>query len=553
MRKTKKLSIMVAIITVFAISLAGCGFGSTKDDTTAKCFNGKFVGQIEKETDVISFKGIPYAKPPTGKLRWKAPVAVEKSDGTFDAKKFGPTSVQSTWHSEPASYENPQGISEDCLTLNVWTSDLKTKNKPIMFYIHGGGYGWGGTADPLYDGQFIVAEHNDVIVVSCNYRVGMFGFADFSKVPGGEDYTNTTYLGVLDLIQGLKWVKQNAEAFGGDPNNITIFGESAGGGLVSNLLVVKEAKGLFNRAIAESGSENFTFPKKTFEERNQIGTLMEITGAKTMEDLINIPEEKMISIYTTPDKDGYTLCDLYGMPMRGDGSIIPEDPYKELLNGASKDVDVLIGTNADEWNYWIGEMINKPIPELTPEELAYAKDLNLNDTTYGQIGSHYAKAMEFEPKAVKKCLALFGEKMTFDKKRTEIANELGFRLPAITTAYNHASAGGKTYMYYFGKEATNYDFFGACHASELAYVFHNPSETDFCGEIDLKLADNICAAWVNFAKTGDPSTDSVEWLPYNASDRNTMMIGNDSTMTMMKDPKGAQRQILEPLVSYYYP
>lgn len=179
------------------------------------------------ENGVLAFKGIPYAKAPVGELRWKAPQPVEASDATFEAKEYGLPGLQSYDEGEVASHGE---LSEDCLKLNVWTTDLNMqKGRPVMVWIHGGSYGWGGTADPMYEGKFLPAEYPDVVMVTIEYRVNAMGFSDFSKVPGGEAFTDSPNLGILDQQQALRWIKNNISAFGGDPDNVTIFGESAGG------------------------------------------------------------------------------------------------------------------------------------------------------------------------------------------------------------------------------------------------------------------------------------------------------------------------------------
>ena len=168
-----------------------------------------------------------------------------------------------------------------------------------MRYIHGGGFNWGSSSDDdHFSGRYIAEDNEDVAVVTINYRLGMYGLIDFSKVPGGEEYKESTYLSVLDIIQALKWIKQNAESFGGDPKNIMVFGESAGGAYVSYLMACEQAEGLFNHAIAQSGSLNLTFSQEQYDELGLTELLLEKTGAKNMKDLIAIPEEELEFIYT---------------------------------------------------------------------------------------------------------------------------------------------------------------------------------------------------------------------------------------------------------------
>lgn len=540
----KKFSISAALCIVMlltAFTFTGCG----SDEPTADCYNGNFVGQKDSN-GVLAFKGIPYAKAPTGELRWKAPEPVEESDETIEAKEFGKSSIQYEWHSEAGSYNE---IGEDCLTLNVWTADLETQNKPVMFYIHGGGFAWGGSSDPLYDGGYIVKEHEDVVVVSCNYRLGLMGLVDFSKVPGGEAFPDSTYLSVLDIIQALEWVQQNAAAFGGDPGNVTVFGESAGGAYVTLLMACEKAEGLFQHAVAQSGSANLTFSQKDFDECGLTDALLAKTGAKNMDDLMAIPEKDLIKIYTEYDESGLCLNDLANMPARGN-DLIPADPYKAIASGVNKDVDFMTGTNADEWRYWVNEMGEVEMSEMTEEERQGNMEIYTEAVAQAKYDDAMAAATAKEKSDIKAFMNIVDEKETV-WKNTELGNETAFRQPSILAAYSHAKAGGNTYMYYFGKKSDNFDFIGACHASEVAYVFNNTDETIFSGTVDETLADNMCAAWVNLAKTGDPSTDAAEWTAYTTDGRETMVIGDDCSMTMQSDPLKEQRKLTEALVKYY--
>ncbi|NLD20628.1 MAG: carboxylesterase family protein [Clostridiales bacterium] len=549
----KKLLLTVSVICCMTLALCGCGSEEVPEaDRTAGCYNGNFVGQVDEDTDVLAFKGIPYAKSPTDDLRWKAPQAPDESDKTIEAKEFGKTSVQYSWHSEPAG-ENEAGVGEDCLTLNVWTKDLKSKDKPVMVWIHGGGFAWGGTADSLYNGATIVEEHNDVIVVSLNYRLGMLGEIDLSKVEGGEAFPDSKNLSMLDLMQGLTWVQENIQSFGGDPDNVTIFGNSAGGAFTSLLTASSDAQGLFKRAIAESGSLNLTYNQEDFDNWGTTEALMELTGAKNMDDLMAIPEKKMIKLYTEEviDDEGSTLNDLYNMPFRGQEGVVEEDPYQALLDGVGKDVDLMVGSNADEWRYWINEMGDVEMSEMDEDGVKENKAMYKEYVAKAKKDEAYEVATEEEKAKLDEFYSLKQVKSLAKVwQNTELGNETGFRIPAIETASCHADAGGNTYMYYFDISSDNFDFIGACHASEVAYVFHNQDETIFSGTVDVDMADQICEAWVNFAKTGNPSVGDVEWSKYDTTDRNTMMITKDG-LNMEKDPLGDQRALLQSFAKHY--
>lgn len=481
--------------------------------------NGTYVGK--EENGVLTYKGIPYAKPPIGELRWKAPVEVDKSSKVFEAYYYGKSGIQTKTETERASYYE-QG--EDSLSLNIWASpDSPAALRPVMVYIHGGSYGWGGTSDPMYDGQSFVQAHPDVILVTINYRIGIMGFVDFSSVPGGEGYSDSRNLGILDQIMALKWIKQNIANFGGDTSNVTVFGESAGGGSVSVLLATPAAKGLFSRAIAQSGSIALTYGKG--ECLNLTQMLMQKSGASTMSDLLALSEDQLKVL--NEDLNDYNC-----FPTR-DGKLIPEDLYMAYEQGAGRDVDLLIGTNADEARYWIGEIgglltYNLMFPILFENNVAL---ISKEDKKY-----------------VNSFMNMQSGKSIW--KTTEFYNEVMFRVPAILQAQSHANNGGNTYMYYWTYPSAIKNY-GAAHAVELAYVFNNLDETIYTGNnINKELATTVQEMWVNFAKMGNPSTSALEWPPYNQKTRTTMVLGSESHVE--GDILSEQRETIQPLMKYHF-
>ncbi len=467
--------------------------GEYDESSAVKCSCGTFLGR--KNDDILIFRGIPYAKPPVGKRRWKRPEPVDDCDGVFEAYYNGKTPVQTEIDSERASYY-PQG--EDCLYLNIWSnSACADTDKTVMVFFHGGSYGWGGTADPLYDGENFVKANPDVILVTVGYRVGLLGFVDFSEVEGGEDFPDSPNLGILDQIEALRWVKKNIRFFGGNPKNVTIFGESAGGGSVSLLPIIDEAKGLFRRVIAQSGSVALSFSKK--ECRPYTQKLLKGSGAKNMSDLTSLSEDEIIALNKRLDLDN-------NFPQR-DGRLIPFNPYDAYKNGASAGIDMLIGTNKNELNYWIGEL-GGIVPFRFGIPVKFENDLkNLSKTDKRRVSKFMS--------------GLKGHSMW---KIAEFYNEVMFRLPALNQAEYHSKNGGKAYMYYFTEPST-IKFRGACHAVELAYVFGNTNETIYTGSpADKKLSLAVMTMWANFARSGNPSLSKLYWEPFNTETRATMMI-----------------------------
>lgn len=483
-----------------------------------KCLNGTFVPKLNGTVRI--FKGIPFAMPPIGERRWKKAEPIPNSDKIYEAYYNGKSPIQTIIDSERASYY-PQ--SEDCLYLNIWVNDAnKDKKKPIMVFIHGGSYGWGGTADPLYDGTNFIKLHPEVILITIAYRTGIMGFIDLSYLKGGEEYEDAPNLGLLDQIEALRWIKKNGEAFGGDINNVTIFGESAGGGSVSILPLIKEAKGLFHRVIAESGSLSLTYAKE--ECKSFTDKLIKAAGTDSMEDLMKLSTEEIAKL-----NEG--LNESNNFPMR-DGKLIPIDPYEPYLKGETKDVDMILGTNANELYYWIGELgglfnysagmpikYKVDIAKVSEEDMVHVKDFMRTAK-----GNKVARISEFY-------------------------NEIMFRLPAIKQAEGHSSNGGNVYMYYW-KEESKIPLYKACHAVELAYVFYNIDETIYTGEkADEQLARNVSNMWVNFAKTGNPSLEDIKWNKYDIKNRKTIIFEKDK-IRVESDILKNQREQLFPIVQY---
>ena len=483
----------------------------------AACDNGVFVGR--KDGDILAFRGVPFALPPVEERRWKRPAPTEPDAGVYEAYFNGKSPIQTEWETEQASYY-PQG--EDCLYLNVWTNTADpSTNKTVMVFLHGGAYGWGGTADPLYDGANLVKAHPDVILVTVAYRIGLMGFVDLSYLKGGEAYPDAPNLGVLDQLEALRWIKRNIKAFGGDPDNVTVFGESAGGGLASLLPIIPQAKGLFRRVIAESGSVALTFSKE--ECRDFTKRLIHESGVRDMDSLMRLSEAQLKAL-------NEKLNAYNNFPQR-DGALIPLDPYAAYEQGMTKDVDILIGTNADESNYWVDEM-GGIVPFRLSIPVKFENDLR--------------RLTRIDKARVKKFMAMLKGQDTW--KMAEFYDELMFRLPAIKQAELHSKNGGRAFMYYWTEPSVN-PYCGACHAVELAYVFGNTEETIFTGKpADKALSDLTMQLWTNFARTGDPSTESLLWKPYDVKERQTMVLSAQPHAE--SDVLGAQRKLLKPLARH---
>ena len=464
-----------------------------------KCINGTFVGQ--KTDNIIEYKGIPFVgEQPVGKNRFKKPVPFGKDEGIYEAYHFAKGSLQPETPDDAGALAV---LGEDCLYLNIWKNAADTsEKKPVMVWIHGGGFTQGSTVNPLYNGFNFVRDNGDVILVSISYRLGGLGFIHLSHLPDGKDYPDAQNLGMMDQVMALKWVHENIAAFGGDPDNITIFGESAGGCSVSLHMLIPESRSYIRRVIAQSGSPVFT--SSTEEAIAATNELLEALNCKTVVDLYACPPEKIA------DVAGNILA-LRDWPER-DGNLIPIDPYDAYLKGEGKEIDLLEGCNKYEMGqfaYFMGQEFTEyfnaryenRFKTMTPEDVEKAK-VFMNKT----LGNRFRKTFKF-------------------------GDQVFFIAPVFRMSENHTAAGGKTYHYFFRVE-TSIPYFLSGHAAELPAVFNNPQDTFFSGRpYDDTFNHTMQRMWVNFAKKGDPSLTAeesptgkaIKWEQYN-SDTKPIMV-----------------------------
>ena len=491
--------------------------GDYPDSLAVETANGIFVGQ--RDSNLLAFKGIPYALQPTGDRRWQVAKPEPDSRLVREAKYFGHSAIQ--WRSQGNGASlYPQG--EDCLTLNVWTAadGMRSARRPVMVWIHGGSYVNNGTANPRDWGDKFVKAHPEVVMVSINYRLGLLGFLDLSSLPDGKDYAYSGNLGILDQVEALRWVKRNIAAFGGDPANVTIVGHSAGAGSVSLLASIDEAQGLFRRAIMQSGSVAFTSSREDCQSLTR--RVLDATGAKTVAELQALSPEQIIALNNE-------VGEFFRFPER-DGDLIPEDPYSRF-DGFNAGIDMLIGSNADETRYWIDAMGGEENFDMAV-----------------QLWYRYI-AMSFDDEQssnAKRFLDIVPEDNPWP--HAEFLNDLMFRGPAIEMAQRHAAAGGKTYMYYWTKSLSE-PIYGACHGSEVCYVLNTGLQIKTGDVHNPVLASEVQQMWVNFATTGNPSTPAHYWPAYESQQRATMVLGD--TIKLVNDPLSEQRQFIAPLMQEY--
>ena len=475
--------------------------GNYDKSLAVKCVNGTFVGK--KNDGVIEYKGIPFVgKQPVGNLRWKAPVEFVADDGVYEAYYFGKSNPQKEHFSEGASLY-VQG--EDSLYLNVWKADEKSaEKKPVMVWIHGGGWVASGTSDPTYDCHALVKENPDVIFVSITYRLGFLGFLHLSHLPDGKDYPDAPNLAIMDQMMALKWIHENIASFGGDPDNVTLFGESAGGESVTTLPLVKGSHKYFKRVIAQSGTPVLT---RTIEQGiADTNELMDMLGCKTVADLKEIDIEKLLSATAS-----------FGMRIgpEKDGKYLPLDPYEAYANGAAKDIDILQGCNKDEMYYFM-LVIGGAEPFVEYISKRWAKNSTmLTDEEKALVESF--------------CKDIKGESY---EPFCRLYDQMWFIAPLFRLSENQTKAGGKSYTYYFTVESS-LPLIKSAHAVELSTVFNHPEDTQFTGRaFDETFSKILRKMWVQFAKTGNPSLSAEispdgkahEWPLYDLKNREIMVF-----------------------------
>ena len=492
-----------------------------------KCVNGTFVGT--EEYGIASWLGIPYAKPPVGGRRFKAPEYVDAGDRVFEARYYGKCAFGA--HGQGDCIQKLE--SEDCLYLNIWVNtDDKTEKKPVMVWIHGGSYIMGSGSQTSYNGANLVQKQSDIILVTINYRLNMYGFMDFSSVPGGEKFGTAPCNGLLDQATALRWVHENIAAFGGDPGNVTIFGQSAGGGSVSILPVLKQANKYFQKVIAQSGSTGLAFPVNSETAQGKTKALIEYTGCKNMDEIMALSEEDLQKAYVEAVSK-FTSCPYYGT------EVLPEAPIELYKKGYAKGITIMAGSTADEARLFMGEGV-----DLTLEEQKLFAQRAVGD------------AVPYVKEEDKKYYEEFRRVCRFQEPgliETELIDDLMFRVPMLQQL-DVQSAFDKTFCYYWSYPSSDPDM-GAAHSVELIFVFNDRgcgTRSSFNGtNIPDEIFKAVQQTWTNFARCGNPSTDQIDWKAYSADDQNVMVIAGPGDWHIKKGLLAEQYKAVLPLIGYY--
>lgn len=495
-------------------------------------------GEVQglKDDGVDAFYGLRYAAPPVGELRFKAPAEPAAWDGIYDATATGAPCMQLYTPSGPVQTEQTRRIqsifptygeakidNEDCLFLNVWTPDAQNGSRPVMVWFHGGGYAYGSGNWPAYDGRNL-AEKGDVVVVTVNHRLNAFGYLNLAE-QFGSDYAASGNVGNLDLVRALEWVRDNAASFGGDPDNVTIMGESGGGSKVSHLMAMPAADGLFHKAIVQSGPGVTSGSPE--EAASYADAILAEAGVEDVEGLHALPAEDLIAAVrrATPQNAGFGRGPSFG-PI-ADGTIVPRDPFFPSAPKQSSDIPLLIGYNKDEMTLFLAAQ-----------------------PWFGRIDDATLDGMAAGMGEQATALIAAYRTMHPDYSATHIASlALGARFVQGTyllADQQSRSANAPVFVYRLTWETPVADgMLKAPHTLDIPLMFDNAEESAALvgdGPEAATMAEMMSDAWIAFARSGVPSSPLLpEWTPYDFQRR--MVMDLDVAPVLRNDPEGSIRKL----------
>jgi len=481
------------------LGLGGWLFSPVGVEEPVHIDSGLVSGGATPDGAVRVFRGIPYAAPPVGKLRWRPPQPVEHWDGVRKADQFGAICMQQAFRGANPVVNSPK-MSEDCLFLNVWTAATSgSERRPVMVWIHPGGYNTGSGSAPGYDGEALAK--NGVVLVTINYRLGAFGFFSHPELTEeSENHASGNY-GLMDQVAALQWIQKNIAGFGGDPHRVMVFGDSAGSASISNLMGSPRAKGLFQRASGESGAWMGISlqPTRTLAEAEQAGVKMaEEMHAHSLKDLRAMPAEELL-------KGGRG-----GGPVI-DGWFIPKDVGAIFAEGRQNDVPLIVGSNKDEGTFFLGPT-------------TAAKFIERSRARFGDQADAFLKLYPAgsDEEANESQLAAFRDELAFVMRVWARAQ----------TKTGHS----KAFLYYFTHEPpapvspTSRGGFGsgATHGAEAQYIFQNLLPPRAWTDLDHQVSDTLSSYWVNFATDGDPNGKGLaKWPAFDDKKSDRPMVLGD--------------------------
>jgi para-nitrobenzyl esterase len=490
---------------------------------------GTWTGRLHR------FAAIPYAAPPVGPLRFRAPQPPQEWHGVRPASDFGPVAIQGQQPPSPTAHFGSYPMSEDCLTLNVWTPELGDARLPVSVYIHGGGLVALSGRDPMWHGDTFATE--GIVHVTINYRLGVFGFLSLGELVAGLEESGTN--GLLDQIAALRWVRDNIAAFGGDPDQVTVLGQSAGGWSVSNLLGSPLAAGLCRRAIIQSGGGHHVHRPDTATRVAR--KALELAGVEPdLDQLLTLPAEQLYAaqegVQRLLRQGSPEALDILGsdapllmsfLPV-GQSAALPELPYQALASGAAAEVDLLAGGCRDE--YGLYRLIGS---QYTPEQML-------------GNGREQLAAAGRDPDEARRRYAANRPGVDEQLTAEAVENDRFYRVPVIRMAENHQ---GRTFMYELAYSDSPY---GATHCLDLVFVYDRP-DCNLARDLmphgtPLGLVSIVKGAWLSFIRTGDPSTSRLPaWPEYDRSSRSTMVFDHPDC-SLEVDPRGDEREVWDGVI-----
>lgn len=490
MKQTTVCIIAASLLTYLMMSFTNRSSNNQDLGAVVETENGLVKGVMNEPGPVISFKGIPYAKPPIGDLRWREPHAADSWEGVRDAGSFGASAMQNQIYTHlpngpwTEEFMVQNEVSEDCLFLNIWTPAKSSHDKiPVLVFLHGGAFREGSGAIDTYQGEELARK--GIIVVTINYRLGVFGFLAHPELTAESEHHSSGNYGFLDQIAALQWVQRNIGSFGGDPGRVTLAGQSAGAASVSILTASPLAKGLFQRAITQSGSRlfgGFGGPIVLAGAEELGSEFARLNGAKTISELRAMTAEQILNANMPSGRMGGNI----------DGYLQTEEVSQIFTDGRQNDTPFLTGLNADETRY------------------------------RGDTAADFRLLYPSESKA------------ELDASR-KLAGQEQSRLNAFLWL-DHRSVTAKTpgYVYYFDRAIPwpEYPQFGAFHTGEIPYVFNNLKMLDRpWTKVDSMVADYMSSYWANFVRTGDPNGPGLPtWTAYTRGKHEVMEIGENTGM-----------------------
>lgn len=481
-----------------------------------------------------AFRGIPFAASAGGTGRFRAPQPVQSWTGTREATEWGNAARQSGHPLPGFAASGPQ--DEDCLYLNVFTPAADQQRRPVLFWIHGGGFTHGTAAEPLYDGGPL-AERGDVLVVTINYRLGALGYLYLlDHLPSAGLSAN---VGQLDQIAGLKWVRDNIAAFGGDPGNVTIFGESAGAAAVGSLLAMPAAQGLFHKAILQSGTGRAGSPETGARLADMMLAELGLDRASA-EKILTVPADEIVAAQGNVAAAQRGVGLMFGPVC--DGATLPEQPLSAVRAGRAASIPVIVGTNRDEVKLFAATMRREPMED---------------GALVSAVRATLPKASENDARELVELYRSSRRSRGLPDTSLDVIDAIGtdarFRVPALrlATAQHEHQPDSYAYLFTYASPA-RHGALGACHALEMPFVFgtvHAPTQDRFAGsgpEVE-KLSETMMDAWLSFTRTGRPGqSPGGEWSAYDSATRPTMVFDLDSKLE--NDPFGNERKAVEALL-----